>query len=186
MSEQPHAEHAASGPHVNYLMIFGALCLLTIMSWVADEVGKQMGGTAHASADAHAPAVAHEPAAATGGFNWKILIGGIVLAIACTKATFVLLYFMHVKFEGKWIWAMLLPTLILALAIPAALTPDVALHYYTVETPQADEYANQQSRPEHHPDSPSNTAEGADGKVPQEKHPVTPEHPAKPAEGKHP
>ena len=182
MSEQPHAEHAASAPHVNYMLIFGALIVLTILSFGADKFGELMGGSAHTVAGEHATAE-HAPAAA-GGFNWKILVGAVVLAIACAKATFVLLYFMHVKFEGKWIWAMLLPTLILALAIPAALTPDVGLHYYTVETPQADEYAGQQLRPEHQPDSPIDTAEDPDGKNPEQM--PAAENPARPDEGKLP
>jgi cytochrome c oxidase subunit IV len=49
---------------------------------------------------------------------------------------FVMLYFMHLKFEGKWKYVLLAPTMVLALAIIAALTPDIGLHYYDVQVPQ--------------------------------------------------
>jgi cytochrome c oxidase subunit 4 len=46
-------------------------------------------------------------------------------------------YFMHLKFEGRWKFVLLLPTAILACGIPLALAPDIGLHYYTPSTPQA-------------------------------------------------
>jgi len=110
-----HAQGAAQGehaahPHPNYIAVFGALCVLTVASVVADSVGGAIG---------------------------KVLVVLIVLSVACMKAMFVMLYFMHLKFEGKWKFALLAPTIVLALAIPAALAPDIAFKYYDAQSPQA-------------------------------------------------
>jgi cytochrome c oxidase subunit 4 len=62
-----------------------------------------------------------------------------VLAVACAKALFVMMYFMHLKFEGKWKYVLLAPTIVLAMAIPAALMPDIGSHYYDYDVPQTRE-----------------------------------------------
>jgi cytochrome c oxidase subunit 4 len=105
---EPHAGHEAH-PHVNYWSIFYALCALTAASVIADVYGHALG---------------------------KVVIGLVVLTVACFKAMFVMLYFMHLKFEGKWKFVLLAPTTILALAIIAALMPDIGSHYYDVQVPQ--------------------------------------------------
>ena len=53
-----------------------------------------------------------------------------------------MLYFMHLKFEGKWKFVLLAPTMVLALAIPAALMPDIGSHYYDYQVPQLDDEAD--------------------------------------------
>lgn len=98
-------------PHVNYWMIFGFLCILTGASVVADVVD-----------------IEHL-------FNVFVL-AFVVLLIACFKASYVMRYFMHLKFEGGWKYIILLPTTVLALAIPFALASDIAVHYYDVDVPQ--------------------------------------------------
>jgi cytochrome c oxidase subunit 4 len=60
----------------------------------------------------------------------------VVLAVATAKALFVMGYFMHLKFEGPWKFVLLAPTIILAMAIPAALMPDIGSHYYDYDVPQ--------------------------------------------------
>lgn len=102
-----YERHEVFHPHVNYWMIFGALVILTIVSWAADELG-----------------------------NKGIVLAGLVLAVACAKALCVMLYFMHLKFEGNWKYVLLSPTIILAMAIIAALMPDIGSHYYDYDVPQ--------------------------------------------------
>jgi len=102
-----HAAHEEHHPHVNYWMIFVALSVLTLVSWMADEVG-----------------------------NKGLVLTLVVLAVACAKALFVMGYFMHLKFEGPWKFVLLAPTIILAMAIPAALMPDIGSHYYDYDVPQ--------------------------------------------------
>lgn len=99
--------------HPPYKVIFGVLCLFTALSWLADEA-KQRGWMTNTT-----------------------LVITVVLAIATAKALCVLMYFMHIKFEGRWILLLLAPTTILAIGLPLALLPDIGLHYYMPTSPQA-------------------------------------------------
>jgi cytochrome c oxidase subunit 4 len=93
---------------VRYGLIFGALIGCTVLSVICDFVP----------------------------FNRR-LVAVLVLSVAVAKAQYVMRYFMHLKFEGRWKFVLLLPTAILACGIPLALAPDIGLHYYTPSTPQA-------------------------------------------------
>jgi len=66
--------------------------------------------------------------------SFVVLVLGL-MAMAIFKATMVGLYFMHLKFEGKWVYAMLVPACILAGVLTFALMPDVALQPVTEENP---------------------------------------------------
>jgi cytochrome c oxidase subunit 4 len=55
-----------------------------------------------------------------------LVIGLLVMAVY--KARLVALYFMHLKWEGRWVYYMLIPAGILATVLVCGLTPDVALH----------------------------------------------------------
>lgn len=48
-----------------------------------------------------------------------------LMALALTKAALVGLYFMHLKFEGRWVYAMLVPACVLAIGMVLALYPDI-------------------------------------------------------------
>lgn len=99
-----HDDGHGSHPHINYLGIFIALCVCTLISVAFDALPVTKG-----------------------------VIAVLVLAVAVAKAQFVMRYFMHLKFEGLWKYVLLLPTAILACGLPLALAPDIALHYYTPE-----------------------------------------------------
>jgi cytochrome c oxidase subunit 4 len=62
------------------------------------------------------------------------LVLGLMI-MACTKAALVGLYFMHLKFEGRWVYAFLIPAGILAMVLVGGLTPDVAMQPITEENP---------------------------------------------------
>jgi len=98
-----HAGHH----HVNYLAVFIALCVCTLLSIAFDVIDMP-----------------------------KTLTVALVLAVACAKALFVMTYFMHLKFEGAWKFIILAPTAILAVGLMVALAPDIGLHYYTLDVPQ--------------------------------------------------
>jgi cytochrome c oxidase subunit 4 len=100
-----------------YVTIFIVLCVFTALSWIADLM--------HLA-------------------NHKLLVV-IVLAIATAKALCVMAVFMHLQFERAWKYLLLAPTAILAMALPFALAPDVALHYYTPDVPQMKEYERMQA-----------------------------------------
>ena len=55
---------------------------------------------------------------------------------AVIKACLVGWYFMHLKFEGKWVYYMLVPAGILAIVLIFALIPDIAMQPVTEENPE--------------------------------------------------
>ncbi|QDU01201.1 hypothetical protein V6x_08800 [Gimesia chilikensis] len=113
MSQEP--AHPASSI---YTKIFYALCFCTVLSIVFDIIDLREKDVV--------------------GIKGVILLAFLVLAVACAKALFVLIYFMHLKFEGKWKYVLLSPTIILAMGLTIAMTPDIGIHYYTSEAPQID------------------------------------------------
>lgn len=58
--------------------------------------------------------------------HFLALVLGLV-ALAVTKAVLVALFFMHLKFEGRWVYLLLLPAGALATALVLALVPDVSM-----------------------------------------------------------
>lgn len=100
--------------HVNYLTIFFVLCGCTALSVLFD--------------------VLHMP---------KEVTIVLVLAVACAKAMCVMMFFMHLKFEGNWKFVLLAPTTILAIGLPLALYPDVGASYYTSVAPQTGVWAEE-------------------------------------------
>jgi cytochrome c oxidase subunit IV len=103
-STSPHAPEPAHGHteatphhHVNYYAVFGTLVVLTIVTVAVAFMG-----------------IKNELA--------KVLLA---LLIASIKASAVVLYFMHMKFEGKMIYVMLILPLCLCVLLICALLPDV-------------------------------------------------------------
>ena len=75
-------------------------------------------------------------------YFFKDAFTGLVLGLmfwAIIKAGLVGWYFMHLKFEGKWVYAMLVPAGILAAVFIFALMPDVAMQPVTEENPEEEE-----------------------------------------------
>ena len=85
--------------HVNYLLIFYALIVLTVVTVV----------------------VAFAP------IQSELTKVGVALLVASVKATLVARYFMHLKFEGKLIRLTLFFPLLLCVIMIAALIPDIGL-----------------------------------------------------------
>lgn len=121
-----HDDHSAH--HVNYAAIFGALCLFTLLSVVFDVL----------SFENHAITIV------------------LVFAVAVAKAMCVMMFFMHLKFEGNWKYVLLAPTTILAIGLPLALLPDIGVAYYTSTAPQVEqwgsEFAEYKAAHQHHAD----------------------------------
>jgi len=101
--------------HVNYLAVFFALCGFTALSVVFDVM----------SFENHAITIV------------------LVMAVAVAKALCVMMFFMHLKFEGNWKFILLAPTTILAIGLPLALMPDVGVAYYTPTAPQKGEWGTE-------------------------------------------
>lgn len=112
------SDHDENHSHAGtYFAVFIALCVFTAMSIGADLLH----------------------------FSNPMITRALVLAVATAKALCVMMYFMHLKFERAWKYLLLIPTGILAMALPFALFPDVGAHYYTPDVPQVREYAAQQA-----------------------------------------
>ena len=100
--------------HVNYLAIFLVLCVCTGLSVAFDVLPMS-----------------------------KPLTMVLVLAVACTKALCVMMFFMHLKFERNWKYVLLAPTTILAIGLPMSLFPDIGASYYTPTAPQTGVWAEE-------------------------------------------
>jgi cytochrome c oxidase subunit 4 len=95
-SHAPHAE-AHEHPHVNYMRIFWTLLFLTVAEYFYAMLTQD---------------------------HFVLLVLGL-MTLALVKASLVGLYFMHVKFEGKWVYATIVPACILAVLLVLALMPDI-------------------------------------------------------------
>jgi cytochrome c oxidase subunit 4 len=102
-------EHATEA-HAPYLKVFAALAVLTAIEYYYAAIFKN---------------------------HFAILLTGL-LALAVVKAGLVGWYFMHLKFEGNWVYIMIVPAMILATIIVLALCPDMVLKYETEENPGED------------------------------------------------
>ena len=123
MSHDANASHDSHDTHhVNYLAIFGILCICTALSVIFDVIH----------------------------LNKAVTIV-LVMSVAVTKALCVMIFFMHLKFEGNWKFVLLAPTTILAIGLPLALYPDIGASYYTQTAPQVTSWASEISEyQEHH------------------------------------
>ena len=93
-------DHAADdGQHAPYIKVWAALAVFTAIEYLY----------AHWFKD-----------------TFTLLVLGLMFW-AVIKASLVGWYFMHLKFEGKWVYFMLVPAGILACVFVFALTPDVAM-----------------------------------------------------------
>lgn len=94
--------HAQSHPHKDprYLLIAAVLIGLTIMSFFMSEQ-----------------------------FQSPVTTVLVVMCVAAIKTILVATFFMHMKFEGKWLYALTIPAVILAVVMICALLPDVAFPF---------------------------------------------------------
>lgn len=97
--EEPHG-HSEPMPHhhVNYVLIFGVLVVLTVVTVAVAFVR----------------------------FQNELVNLLLAMLVASIKAACVALYFMHLKFEGKLIYLILVVPLILCVILVCALIPDIA------------------------------------------------------------
>ena len=103
------AEHAFEA-HSPYLRVFAGLAVLTAIEYYYAAIFKD---------------------------HFGILLLGLLL-LAGIKAGMVGWYFMHLKFEGNWVYIMIVPAGILAVMLTMALCPDMVLKYETEENPGED------------------------------------------------
>jgi cytochrome c oxidase subunit IV len=100
------AEHATEA-HAPYLKVWAALAILTVIEYYYASTFKDF---------------------------FLILVGGL-LFWAVIKAGLVGWYFMHLKFEGNWVYIAIIPAFIFATILVLALCPDMAMKPETEENP---------------------------------------------------
>src|SRR5262245_37621565 len=107
----PAAAHAHHGPATirPYLVIFGALSVFTLVSFVVNDL------------------VRHGMMAAMTGFV-------LILGVAVVKALLVATYFMHLKWDWSRLYFLIIPALVLAPMLVFALVPDIVLYWHTLVT----------------------------------------------------
>ena len=96
-------EHGAHdhGGMAKYVYVFFALCFLTTLSFLtySDYWPKSLGS--------------HE------------VKRMFMMAVSCTKAMLVILFFMHVKYEANWKYVLTIPASMMSIFLMLALVPDI-------------------------------------------------------------
>jgi cytochrome c oxidase subunit IV len=104
----PAAAHDTHEHHTGiakYIYVFLALCVLTLMSfWTANRLP--------ISCPFH-----NDPAVSR----------AFMMAVSCTKAMLVILFFMHVKYEANWKYVLTIPAGMMSIFLGLMLIPDVGM-----------------------------------------------------------
>lgn len=97
--EHSHEEHSHTGL---FIMVFFALCILTTFSFLTYfEFWRT-----------------NVPVGVSRAF---------MMAVSCTKAMLVIMFFMHLKWEANWKWVLTAPVIFMSALLVFALVPDVGL-----------------------------------------------------------
>jgi cytochrome c oxidase subunit IV len=113
LSASEVTEEHQTEAHAPYLKIWGALLVLTLIEYWYAAIFKDY---------------------------FTVLVLGLMF-LALVKAGLVGWYFMHLKFEGNWVYILIVPACILAVIIVFALCPDMVLKPVTDENPGEDDSA---------------------------------------------
>ena len=106
MTEHDHtgtAEHHVMSPQP-YLVVFALLCVFTLVSFVVNYFVREN----HISV--------------TTGFT-------LILGVAVVKAVLVATYFMHLKWDWRKLYFLIVPAFVLAPMMMFALMPDIVLYW---------------------------------------------------------
>src|SRR4029077_12246137 len=106
-----HSQELHVESHAPYLKVFAALAVFTAIEYFYARIFKD---------------------------SFTLLVVGLMFW-AIIKASMVGWYFMHLKFEGKWVYYMLVPAGILAIILTCSLIPDLAMQPVTEENPEEEE-----------------------------------------------
>jgi cytochrome c oxidase subunit IV len=100
-----HDYHDSHAGIAKYIYVFLALCVLTLMSfWTANRL--PIACPFH-----NDPAVSR----------------AFMMAVSCTKAMLVILFFMHVKYEANWKYVLTIPAGMMSIFLGLMLIPDVGM-----------------------------------------------------------
>jgi cytochrome c oxidase subunit IV len=99
-SHSSHDDHADHGGVGKYLVVFLILCLLTLASFLTYF-------------DFWRNSMPVEVSRA------------VMMAVSCTKAMLVVLFFMHLKWEANWKWVLTVPATFMSVFLLLMLVPDI-------------------------------------------------------------
>src|ERR1700730_1700732 len=98
-----HDDHGSHGGNAKYLYVFAALCVLTTMSfWTSGNLP--------------IPWPFHDQPTV----GWAFM-----MAVSCTKAMLVIMFFMHLKWEANWKYVLTIPAGMMSPLLMLILVPDV-------------------------------------------------------------
>src|SRR4051794_11884530 len=83
-----------------YLLVFAALCILTMCSFLTYFDFWRAHVSVHASR-------------------------ALMMAVSCTKAMLVIMFFMHLMWEANWKWVLTIPATFMSVFLMLMLVPDV-------------------------------------------------------------
>jgi cytochrome c oxidase subunit 4 len=110
----PSQDHGAGGEHHHpYIKVWFALAVFTLIEYLYARAFKD---------------------------TFTVLLLGLMFW-AVIKASLVGWYFMHLKYEGNWVYCMLVPAGFLAAVFVLALAPDVSMQPESEEGPVDEEVA---------------------------------------------
>jgi cytochrome c oxidase subunit 4 len=104
-----HDDHEHHPPHGigKYLAVFGCLIVLTAMSYLTFfPIWNQL--------------VSDDPRV-----KWAFM-----MAVSCTKAMLVILFFMHVLWEANWKYVLTIPAALMSIFLILMLVPDIGLRIF--------------------------------------------------------
>ena len=107
--QQSHEEH---GGIMQYMAVFAALCFLTTMSFLTYS--------------------SYWPWKDEPQVGWAFM-----MAVSCTKALLVVLFFMHVLQEANWKYVLTIPAAMMAIFLAIMLIPDIGLRNRMVSQERA-------------------------------------------------
>ena len=126
-----HPEHASHGGIGKYIAVFVALCVLTGASFFTTSK--------------------------LWPFHDSPYIGrAFMMAVSCTKAMLVILFFMHMLWEASWKYVLTIPAAMMSVFLVCMLIPDVGrrtLAYSEERKAAAAEPESQHKSPESHTDA---------------------------------
>jgi cytochrome c oxidase subunit 4 len=108
-SHEDIAGHAPGGI-AKYIFVFLALCVLTMMSfWTSGYLNFLVQWP----------------------FPGEVGVGrAFMMAVSCTKAMLVILFFMHVKYEANWKYVLTIPAGMMSIFLMLMLVPDVGMRLH--------------------------------------------------------
>ncbi|MCE9546228.1 MAG: cytochrome C oxidase subunit IV family protein [Planctomycetia bacterium] len=101
-----HADHAPHGGSIRtYIAVFIALCVLTSGSFMTYTELWRTHFSSHV--------------------GWAFM-----MAISCSKAMLVILFFMHLKYEANWKYVLTIPAGFMSVFLALMLVPDIGMRFW--------------------------------------------------------